>query len=93
VRVRRATFATFVALSLVAAACAGDDDSASSGDTSSTEGAADRSGEAAYAEPGPYDVGLTTVQLADRVVEVVTERISDSTVLSEPAAPTTDIPR
>jgi len=31
--------------------------------------------------------------LADRVVEVVTERISDSTVLSEPAAPTTDIPR
>jgi len=31
--------------------------------------------------------------LADRVVEVVTERISDSAVLSEPAAPTTDIPR
>ena len=30
--------------------------------------------------------------LADRVVEVVTERISDSAVVSEPAAPATDIP-
>src|SRR6185295_13816647 len=30
--------------------------------------------------------------LADRVVEVVTERISDSAAVSEPAAPATDIP-
>lgn len=30
----------------------------------------DRSGEAAYAGPGPYPVGVVTLQLADRAVEV-----------------------
>ena len=71
-RVRRAAFAAFLAVGLVAAACSGDDDvnSAPGLETVTTQ-AEDRSGEAAYAAEGPYVVGLTTVQLADRVVEVL----------------------
>lgn len=78
-RIRRAAFAAFVAICLVAAACSGDDsDEASTDDSSTSKPAADRSGEAAYAEPGPYNVGRTTVQLADRVVEVLYPAADDT---------------
>ena len=78
-RVRGAAFAAFLALSLVAAACSGDgDDRTSTGDSASAEQPEDRSGEAAYADPGPYDVGLTTVQLSDRVVEVLYPAADDT---------------
>jgi predicted dienelactone hydrolase len=61
-----------VALVLVAAACSDDGDQGSSdGDGTVTTTERDRNGDAAYAEQGPYAVGLTTVQLADRVVEVL----------------------
>jgi predicted dienelactone hydrolase len=71
VRPRRATGAALVALALVAAACADDGDQSSDSDGTVTTEQRDRSGEAAYADPGPYAVGHTTVQLADRVVEVL----------------------
>jgi len=61
--------AALAALALVAAACSDDgDDDVSSGDTAPVE---DRSGDAAYADEGPYAVGITTVPLAGRVVEVL----------------------
>jgi len=72
VRARRAALAAFLVVALVGAGCSDDD----GGETSSADGtvtteAEDRGGEAAYADDGPYAVGLTTVQLADRTVEVL----------------------
>jgi predicted dienelactone hydrolase len=70
VRLRRGAAAALVVLALVAAACSDDNESSDSNGTI-TQPERDRSGEAAYAGPGEYAVGLTTVQLADRVVEVL----------------------
>lgn len=66
---RTAAAAAVVALALVAAACSDGDSETSDGTVTTEE--RDRSGEAAYAAEGQYVVGLTTVQLADRVVEVL----------------------
>jgi predicted dienelactone hydrolase len=71
VRVRRAAAAVLATLALVAACSDDGDDDSSSGNGTVTTEEADRSAEAAYADEGPYDVGLTTVQLADRTVEVL----------------------
>ncbi len=72
-RVRRGAAAALAALALVAAACSDDggDDKTSTGDGTVTTTEEDRSGEAAYADEGPYAVGLTTVQLADREAKVL----------------------
>jgi dienelactone hydrolase len=72
VRTRRAALALLAVGTLLAAACS-DDETHTSSDpgTVTTAAARDRSGDAAYADDGPYDVGLTTLQLSDRVVEVL----------------------
>src|SRR5215212_10605103 len=70
-RLRRTGLAALAALALLGAACSDDGSQTSSGDGTVTTDEADRSTEAAYAEAGPYAVGLTTLQLADRAVEVL----------------------
>jgi predicted dienelactone hydrolase len=71
VRVRGAAVAAVAALGLLAACSDDGDDGSSSGDGTVTTREDDRSADAAYAGEGPYAVGLTTVQLADRTVEVL----------------------
>lgn len=53
-------------LALVVSACAPTPAPA----TGTSPNEAPRAGDAAYVEPGPYDVGVRTIQLADREVEV-----------------------
>jgi dienelactone hydrolase len=68
-RTSRSLAALFVALAALASAC-------SSGGSAKPSAAAvttttvDRSGVPAYAKPGPYKVGYTTLQLPDRAVAV-----------------------
>ena len=68
-RARRVAAAALVALALLASCSDDADDEASSDEAAPAE--RDRSAEAAFADEGPRPVGLTTVQLADRTVEVL----------------------
>ncbi|HZB72576.1 MAG TPA: dienelactone hydrolase family protein [Acidimicrobiales bacterium] len=78
-RLRRSGGAALVVLALVTAGCS-DDDGGEQGSTGggtelpegavASQGRAD-DGDAAYAGPGDYAVGLTTLPLADRSVEVL----------------------
>lgn len=84
--------ALVVALALVAAACSDDSDSASA--TSSTTTTSLPPGvpqvdagpdDAAFRGPGPYEVGVTTLQLSDRSVEVWYPAATGSTEGLDPA--------
>ena len=72
-RLRRGALAVLAVVALAAAACSdgGGDDGESSGNGTVTTEAEDASADAAYAAEGPHVVGLTTLQLADRAVEVL----------------------
>ena len=87
-RAPRAAAAALVALALAAAACSDDDGTGGSSgpdDGTVTTEQRDRSGEAAYADEGDYAVGITTLQLADRVVEVLYPAADDSGTPAGPA--------
>ncbi len=64
---RRASAAAALLLAAVLAACAPMPPEPAQG-TSAND--APRAGEAAYAEHGPYEVGVTTIELSDRKMEV-----------------------
>ncbi len=68
-RARRATASVIAvaAVALLAAACAPMPPTPATGTNPND---APRAGEAAYAEHGPYEVGVTTVELSDRKMEV-----------------------
>lgn len=88
---RKGAAAVLVALALVAAACADDGDGddpepadAGRAGPEQVEAEADAA-RAAYTDPGPYPVGLTTVRLADRTVEVLYPAVEGAT--APPGAP------
>ena len=67
---KRTTFGTFSVLAVVlifAAACVPAPPQPATGVNPNS---APRAGEAAYAQHGPFEVGVTTLQMSDRKVEV-----------------------
>lgn len=64
---RRACIALVVTLAAIAGACAPPPPEPATG---ANPNGAPRAGEAAYTDHGPYEVGVTTVQLSDRKMEV-----------------------
>lgn len=70
----------------VAGSCGGSSDgSSSSGTTAAPTTTVDPSGDPRYAERGPHEVGVTTLQLPDRSVEVYYPAAAGSTTGKDPA--------
>jgi predicted dienelactone hydrolase len=83
VRLRQGAAVAVAVLALVATACSDDDNESSDGNGMVTTEAEDTSADAAYAAEGPHAVGLTTLPLADRAVEVLYPAVEGTGTLAD----------